>query len=836
MSQQIYFDVKPESQSPYYGTLVVSNIRREGNDSFTVNKFLGVVFQSPVSVSSVDFYYSTDPWVEITPDITSSQINHSRFLITVKLQLPDSYQFNAKEVLTFGINGDITTDPGRFTQTFMLAADQIPSGTVNIDCAPADEALKGYGQVLTLTQGDLVIPITITPGAASTFQILCGTYTVAVTDLSNQDQTVVAIPQLTTNTISVVNGQETTLGMTYGSINKYSAIDVTVGNISPLQGEKFHVTLLSSGQIVADFWSPANCTTPLRRLLPFGTIDISVDPIALNNVLYSFDSQTFSVEHELHAVGFIQADRVSAISDSDFVKLSIVVKTDLTLDASNTVRLVGPSPEMLTYTQQVEIKSGTTIVSVPVAPGCYTLRSPSFIQSSTVYVVDAPTTLTVGSEGTTTLTLEIMRGANLKVPGFPDFLSFGGITDLTDGNEADFVSSRASSIFKYAGHDGVGDPSTYLDKDPATVNTIKLAYNVSQKLGSPVLPVLISYTCNLSSRDFSSLQDEDRLAHGFANLILSLQEADETIETCPVPAVGYILNPDFIGACQQSRLTEDYEMPVRKPLQAALDHWKAEVGIPDSIPDTLRGYVLAVNWLMRTIAPALSFTVTFGWQVSLWGVGSSQWIYEKEVEPATMAKKTATYVTSLGMFDSTHHPDFLAVDRFEADDFTYRAYDLNGYCFGPYEWPRFFDFCKFLSVNLRVPVMPWQIPSSHTPLVTDEVADDSDSQHWGTGGSYILGDSGLNFDNINSKILAIKFGNAYMGETVEEMFRRGEPFDWTKPAYLDFPSCGIFAVLLGGGQTTGIVSSIGNAGPWVVEKLNKYMDNPVPFDDTVGSY
>lgn len=42
----------------------------------------------------------------------------------------------------------------------------------------------------------------------------------------------------------------------------------------------------------------------------------------------------------------------------------------------------------------------------------------------------------------------------------------------------------------------------------------------------------------------------------------------------------------------------------------------------------------AVNWLIRTVVPA----VTFGWQVNLWGVGASEWIYASGDEPVRNAR------------------------------------------------------------------------------------------------------------------------------------------------------------------------------------------------------
>jgi hypothetical protein len=142
-----------------------------------------------------------------------------------------------------------------------------------------------------------------------------------------------------------------------------------------------------------------------------------------------------------------------------------------------------------------------------------------------------------------------------------------------------------------------------------------------------------------------------------------------------------------------------------------------------------------------------------------------------------------------------------------------------------------------LSRALKIPVMPWQIPASRTPNTTDQVNADFDSQHWGTGGSCIFGDPaiGSDYHNVHPTILALQFPSAFqadMGATAEDMYIRSEPFDISQPVYTDFPLRGIFAVLLGGGSTTGIISSVGNPEPWTRNKLNAYMDNPIRFDST----
>ena len=518
------------------------------------------------------------------------------------------------------------------------------------------------------------------------------------------------------------------------------------------------------------------------------------------------------------------------IDASKLVDLPVKVDTALQSDEAISVRLSSMDKEVV-YTGAVKAQTGTQKLTVPVAPGQYTVQTTGFIEKGTVYAVKAAAMLTVVDDGSTNLQLKTQRGANLKVHGFPGF-SVEGIGDQADCSASDFVNARTLPLFQYAGFDGAGDSSQYLSDDPATMTTIQEASDEEQKLGThnQVLPIMISYTCKLSTGDvFHQLQNKDSLAHGFGNLILSLEVAKKHGKQ-EAPA-GYIVNPDFLGYCQLGLtgvpLDTAYRMPVLEPLRMALGHMEIEECIPNSITDTLGGYVLAVNWIFRTVAKE----VTFGWQVSLWGVSSSEWIYSTEVVPAEVAMKTADYIRSLGVYDGQNRPDFLAIDPCEANDFTQTA-NRNGHSYGPYEWRRFLEFCSELSLELQAPVMPLQIPASHTPLVSDQF-NDLKSEHWGTGGSYIMGDDGVNLDHqdINPEIQAIKTSPPTNAEIGNDIFVPGQPFDPTSSAYKDLPLRGIFAVQLGGGSTTGILSSTGPTRPWTQDQLKKHMADPISLVD-----
>lgn len=134
---------------------------------------------------------------------------------------------------------------------------------------------------------------------------------------------------------------------------------------------------------------------------------------------------------------------------------------------------------------------------------------------------------------------------------------------------------------------------------------------------------------------------------------------------------------------------------------------------------------------------------------------------------------------------------------------------------------------------LLVSLLADRLISGAAALVTDVVSSDYDSEHWGTEGSYLLGDADISSDcqNIDSRVMSLKLNATLIkADTAAEVWQRGEPFDLSQPAYQDFPLRGIFTVLLGGGSTTGVISTVGNAGPWVIEQIERIRSRP----DQVG--
>lgn len=821
------------SPGEYYSTLVTNDISYEDGSPLTVQDKLYVRFLAPPSTGVPQLTASLNPWQNVVATFTLEPMPDKSVFVTAELPIAGPYKFNISDTLTWGINGDLRGDASMYTESFELYAEKLPSGTVEavVPDAP-DGALSASMQTINLFKGGVPLSRLAPPGGTTPFEVATGDYTVEVDDLMDENETVVATASVSPAEITVEEDATTTLTVSYGTPEKFSALDIKVGQLSPpLNVEQLHVQVKVGGDEFEAFDSPNNHTTSVRRLPPSETATV-IATLTLNNIKYT-SQQPVELSNALINVD-IEDGNISPdyIDTSSFVDLPIKVSTDLEpSDESIALRLVSRDQAAFIYSKEVSIESETVTLG-PVAPGRYKVSASGYIKDGTVYGAHVVNEIEVASDGSSKIDMEILQGPKLAVRGFPDYLSFGAISDLVDPDGKDLTAAKVTSVFKYAGNDGAGDAGAYLDDDPATTRTVDLASKVSKNLdGQPVLPVMISYTVNLSLGDSETLlQSAPRLEHSFGNLILSLQLATKNPSQNEVPA-GYIVNPDFLGANQQEGRPPSYSMPVVEPLTKALAHRDVDAAVPETVTDTLAGYVQAVNWLIRTVAPE----VTFGWQANLWGVGTSAWIYEQNDNTVsiTNAKDTANYIRALGVHEGEYAPDFLAIDRYEADDFTVRGYG-NSYCYGPREWARFYDFVRSVALELKVPVMPWQVPASRIPRAAGDAvtAGSLESDHWGTGGTYIFGDAGIGSDlqNIHPVVLDIKLASDLIPhDDVESLFRSAEPFDLGVPSWGDFPLRGIFSVLLGGGSTTGVVTSIGTTGKWTQDKIREYMENPTFF-------
>lgn len=853
------------SNDTWYPTADISGFKTATGASVDIKEKMVLTFSAPGKITEGDINVSTNPWIALTTKIESSEISTGIYDIKLTITATDGSAIgNAISQIHMGVNVSSDSAPKweTFRDTFTIAADEETqvAGELMVNCAAFPAGLENTTLELVLVRGEKREVLHPEAGA-TTFALTAGTYSASATELRTTDGTVRATVTLSASDITIVKGQRTTLEIAFAPAERSTTLDIAVDlpATHALYNEALRVVYLENGVEKEHYTMRAGQKQHLEQLPIHGNYSVRIDEVKLNNVHYIFDALNGALDNHFHTLAFTAAQiRQSDDIQPDSAKLTINVQAEKTVAAAFDLRLINGARQY--HFTNLPMQNGSHAQSVLIARGEYQIASATLIHNGVVYYIDvAPQILRVENNASQTVTVTITEGANLHVKGFPDFLSFGGCADMSPSNVDDLAEARVSSVFKYSGDDGMGDASGYLDpaKEP-TPKIIEMARNVSAKTGESVLPVMVSYTCNLSLGDVENIID-DPLRHkfSFANFIQALQMAQAMKDDeHPVPA-GFIVNPDYLGECQKYGFSPAYPIPVRQPLSEAMAHHGVNVAIPAGITDTLKGYIKAVNWLVRVVAP----DVVLGWQINLWSVGGSQWVYSDftyddvfdpiddtkkrmTIDPALAGKLSAEYALLVGIFEETSYTDgkgasavakgadFMAVDRYEADDFTARAYK-NGYCYSPFEWDRTFDYCASLSRHLRQPVLPWQMPASRIASVSEEVGE-LEAQFWGTGGSYLMGhpEIGSSVKAINPDLLNIAFLDAHvsmMGRNVQELFSRHE-WDFSAPKYQDFPSRGIFHVQVGGGATTGVVSAVNrNSSRWMREKLKAYRDAPVKF-------
>lgn len=869
---------KASGAGQYYAALVLSDIKEDDGGKIKVKTYLEVSLLSPVPIKDVKTEIQFDKWdqefnivIKNCDEISKNEYQVDFVISTINKQPFTIDSGNKIELRLSSPSGepDLRGDLSKYIKSVLITADKHPAidGSVKIICETApDVKLKEKSVALDFIIGTTKKPILVKVGDTHEKKLLAGSYSITPHELVSEDRNVVVPVQVTPKKINIEVDKTSEVKISFGTIKRYSSLKFSISNIPELATETFFVTLQSDNGYHYNFETRLDRVSNIYELPATGKLNITVNKINLNNKAYEFNVEPVNLTNNNVEVK-IKKDNIKVKEETHNIagKVSISLESDKDLTGKFIeVRLIS---ENHSYNQFFEIKNKNEHdFSVEVKSGKYKVIAGNFIDKKIVHVVETLPEIEV-KNGDNKLKVTIKASANLVVRGFdPDTLTFGGCATLEPDNDTFFIKAKARSIFKYAGSGGNGDPDKILVEDFATKNTIALARKIEKvfkesenNVVHKVLPVMISYTVQLSGGDDAALQSQEKLKNSFANFILTLSVIMKSKDDAHSVPAGIIVNPDMLGNCLQHKLPANHAMPVKGPLQEALKARKVLIetipgvsalpAVPSGITEDIKGYIQAVNWLVSVLAPA----VTFGWQINLWGIdgGGSQWVYGAKMTDKVAsftakeaAKKIADFVRDMGVYTGKHVPDFLAIDRYEADDLTPRSFG-NSYCYGPQQWAVYFDFCAAISAELKLPVMPWQIPASRTPLLKDEVNVKFEDQHWGTAANYILGDPelGSNVDNIHPTVRNFSFSkhNAaaiaqLVGDTPGAMYQQGGAFDVSRPAYRDFPLRGIFHVEFGGGSTVGMVPPTGGRKAdlnWGNQKLAEYAEHPVEFKDSL---
>lgn len=271
------------------------------------------------------------------------------------------------------------------------------------------------------------------------------------------------------------------------------------------------------------------------------------------------------------------------------------------------------------------------------------------------------------------------------------------------------------------------------------------------------------------------------------------------------------------------------------------------------------GWVQANNWLIQHYG---SQNITFGWQENLWANGSSDWVrntdpamsnYETTIASA-VSNPVIDFLSSQQIYTGMYKPNFVVLDRYEMDDTNAGPYD---WFFNDTAWKNMFTFSGQISAGLtggngHVPVMLWQMPGGHIQTAATSEPDQRDG-YGATLTNYLFGDSNLildsehhitNLSNYWSTLAALPASNYYslfynytgscaIKSCSPVNFLQMNGYDWSanngnlqKLAQQSH----VFAILWGGGQTTGVnviyPNTVGSDGEWLANKIVDYYANP----------
>ena len=261
-----------------------------------------------------------------------------------------------------------------------------------------------------------------------------------------------------------------------------------------------------------------------------------------------------------------------------------------------------------------------------------------------------------------------------------------------------------------------------------------------------------------------------------------------------------------------------------------------------AVDNNLSGWITATNWIMHTFAP----NIAFGWQENLWAVGTSSWIHSEQ-SIIEIAKQMSDEIKRLSAYTGSYKPDFLVFDRYEFDDFNFskdgQIWKL-GYLYNARDWKRYLDFVGQMSKDLdNIPVMLWQIPGGHMQIDGDL---DKRNKNGGTAPNFFFCKTHGNIDPINYKTL-----NSYISTIslppkiygpdkiipylqIHPDGSKSKPYTWDKGHLQAAADENVFAILWGGGNTTGVaklpinIEKTGDDGGWLSTRIIEYYKNPIP--------
>jgi hypothetical protein len=364
-----------------------------------------------------------------------------------------------------------------------------------------------------------------------------------------------------------------------------------------------------------------------------------------------------------------------------------------------------------------------------------------------------------------------------------------------------------------------------------------------------MVPVFVLYGMNGGSDSAgalaANLADPAYVAAYFAALEEALAAA--RAEAGDGAPIGWIIEPDMLGSLQQQVAPAHGGDPALVPAatHAVYDAGVLVHGVDPELPDTLPGFVAAVNHAIRRHGGAGTF---LGWQLNLWGApgGGARGIVHATEELGWDAGRAKLRANAAALADFARRAgigaagaDFVSIDKYGLDGAGAAgadpAHPADSVWFWNADlWSNYLAFVATLHDELDLPVVLWQIPVGRINVSLHPGGfaplDNTLQRYEDSASTYFFGDR---FETVGAR-LAYFAGNAAQDPEVSVA---GGVVTWG--AHLDeAAAAGVVVVLFGAGvgaSTRGVPQPSGptpgeptDGGYWIT-RVAEYYAAPVPL-------
>jgi hypothetical protein len=372
-----------------------------------------------------------------------------------------------------------------------------------------------------------------------------------------------------------------------------------------------------------------------------------------------------------------------------------------------------------------------------------------------------------------------------------------------------------------------------------------------------MVPVFVVYGVNGGADSAGAVFDNLQSASTLGTYFEALADAADSAASLSGAdgLVGFVIEPDMLGYLQQSYAASYGNDPDAIPAatHAVYDVGALVHGVDPDFPDTLHGFVQAVNHVLRKHGGPNAF---LGWQLNLWGApgGGGKGICHAtetlgqvagRAKIQEVAAATADFAARAGIRSAG--AEFVSLDKYGLDGGGALGADPNNpadsYWFWNADlWSNYLVFVARVHAALDLPVVLWQVPVGHinttahaSPTAFNPSgkfpALDNTAQHYeDSASSWFFGDS---FATSGARLAY--FGKNEAGDA--KVSTSGSSVTWGAHAH-EVAAAGVVAVLFGAGvgistrgvpQPSGTVLDQPTDGHYWITRAQEYYQHPEPL-------